>query len=207
MAESAAASLPAHDAYARLLSSFVPALMLNEMDDDQTAIEPPTAHEHKAVALFAVRDTALCYRPTGVCHRGKRSCVRIAHAQDISGFSALNEHFAKQGGDGLGQMMSLVNMYFQQMIKITSSCGGDVVKFAGDALIVLFTHGDRSTQAHRACECGMELQDKLHDTPMTETIRLSLKVRSLALAHSLALFTLGIAESSPATRALVPRVY
>jgi hypothetical protein len=53
----------------------------------------------------------------------------------------------------------------------------------------------------------MELQDKLHDTPMTETIRLSLKVRSLALAHSLALFTLGIAESSPATRALVPRVY
>ena len=46
-------------------------------------------------------------------------------AQDISGFSALNEHFAQQGGDGLGQMMSLVNMYFQQMIKITSAFGGD----------------------------------------------------------------------------------
>ena len=72
-------------------------------------------------------------------------------AQDISGFSALNEHFAQQGGDGLGQMMSLVNMYFQQMIKITAACGGDVVKFAGDALIVLWTQGSESTRAHRAC--------------------------------------------------------
>ena len=97
-------------------------------------------------------------------------------AQDISGFSALNEHFAQQGGDGLGQMMSLVNMYFQQMIKITAACGGDVVKFAGDALIVLWTQGSESTRAHRACECAMELQDALHDCPMTQTIRLSLKI-------------------------------
>ena len=72
--------------------------------------------------------------------------------------------------------MSLVNMYFQQMIKITSSCGGDVIKFAGDALIVLWTQGSRDVQAHRACECAMELQDALHDCPMTRTIRLSLKV-------------------------------
>lgn len=35
--------------------------------------------------------------------------------QDISGFSALNEFFSQQGGDGLGTMMSLVNMYFQQV--------------------------------------------------------------------------------------------
>ena len=64
-----------------------------------------------------------------------------------------------------------------QMIKITSACGGDVIKFAGDALIVLWTDGPKSVQAHRACECAMELQDALHDCPMTPTIRLSLKVR------------------------------
>ena len=73
--------------------------------------------------------------------------------------------------------MSLVNMYFQQMIKITSSCGGDVVKFAGDALIVLWTQkGERAHLARRACDCAMELQDALHDCPMTQTIRLSLKI-------------------------------
>ena len=45
--------------------------------------------------------------------------LRSAHChpllQDISGFSALNEHFSQQGGEGLGHMMSLVNMYFQQV--------------------------------------------------------------------------------------------
>lgn len=62
------------------------------------------------------------------------------------------------------------------MIKITSACGGDVIKFAGDALIVLWTGGPCSVLAHRACECALELQDVLHDSPMTPTIRLSLKV-------------------------------
>ena len=72
--------------------------------------------------------------------------------------------------------MTLVNMYFQQMIKTTSACGGDVIKFAGDAIIVLWTQGEMSTQAHRACECAMELQDALNNCPMTHTIRLSLKI-------------------------------
>ena len=39
----------------------------------------------------------------------------LHYTQDISGFSALNEFFSQQGGDGLGTMMSLVNMYFQQV--------------------------------------------------------------------------------------------
>ena len=42
------------DARARLLSSFVPALMLNAMDEAKANIEPPTTHEYSAVALFAV---------------------------------------------------------------------------------------------------------------------------------------------------------
>ena len=163
------------DARARLLSSFVPALMLNAMDEAKANIEPPTTHEYSAVALFAVH----IMPKLTLGHARTHPCIDWGRwgAQDISGFSALNEHFAQQGGDGLGQMMSLVNMYFQQMIKITAACGGDVIKFAGDALIVLWTQGGDSVQAHRACECAMELQDALHDCPMTQTIRLSLKVR------------------------------
>lgn len=65
------------------------------------------------------------------------------------------------------------------MIKITSACGGDVIKFAGDALIVLWTDAPMSVLAHRACECAMELQDALHDSAMTQTIRLSLKVSAI----------------------------
>ena len=63
-----------------------------------------------------------------------------------------------------------------QMIKITLACGGDIIKFAGDALIALWSDGSPRDLAHRACECALELQDVLHDSPMTQTIRLSLKV-------------------------------
>lgn len=73
-------------------------------------------------------------------------------------------------------MMALVNVYFQQMIKICSSCGGDVIKFAGDALIVLWTSEPLAKLAHRACECAVDLQDALHDVEMTPEIRLCLKV-------------------------------
>ena len=44
-----------------------------------------------------------------------RIMCELHYTQDISGFSALNEFFSQQGGDGLGTMMSLVNMYFQQV--------------------------------------------------------------------------------------------
>ena len=49
---------------ARLLCSFVPALMLKTMQIDKAAIEPPTTHNYEAVALFAVR-TPCCLLPIG----------------------------------------------------------------------------------------------------------------------------------------------
>ena len=189
---------------ARLLYSFVPALMINAMGD--ASIEPPTTRDYQAVALFAVNVASSSPLTCISCGRrafapssaaslpllllrstSANAPLTLSHpptlAQDISGFSALNEHFAKDGGDGLGQMMSLVNMYFQQMIKITSACGGDVIKFAGDALICLWTQQGEAATApvqastvHRAIACAMELQDALHDCPMTDRIRLSLKI-------------------------------
>ena len=48
-------------------------------------------------------------------------------------------------------------MFFQQMIKICSARGGDVVKFAGDALIVVWIGAPPKVFAVRACECAMEL--------------------------------------------------
>lgn len=41
---------------ARLLYSFVPALMINAMGD--ASIEPPTTRDYQAVALFAVNSSA-----------------------------------------------------------------------------------------------------------------------------------------------------
>ena len=42
-------------AEARLLSSFVPALMLKAMCRNNADVEPPMTQDYEAVALFAVR--------------------------------------------------------------------------------------------------------------------------------------------------------
>ena len=80
-------------------------------------------------------------------------------------------------------MMNLVNMYFQQMVKSTGACGGDVVRFAGDALIVLWTQGSESTRAHRACECAMELQDALHHLGARVPAVVQVRLRKRLLDH------------------------
>lgn len=131
----------------KMLASFVPALVLKVLEKGD-ALQLPSSQQYEAVALFA----------------------------DISGFSQLNEYFAQLGGVGLGKMMALVNVYFQKMIKICSSCGGDVIKFAGDALIVLWVNEPLDKLAHRACSCALELQESLHNAEMTPEISLSLKV-------------------------------
>ena len=70
--EAADAAFAVDDARARLLCSFVPALMLSAMDKAQAAIEPPTTHEYQAVALFAVR----CAR--GVRLHEPARCLRLS---------------------------------------------------------------------------------------------------------------------------------
>ena len=67
-------------------------------------------------------------------------------------------------------------MFFEQMIKICSASGGDVVKFAGDALIVVWIGAPPKVFAVRACECAMELQESLHKATMANGVEFSLKV-------------------------------
>eukprot|EP00808_Paulinella_micropora_P026542 g82296.t1 len=58
---------------------------------------------------------------------------------DISGFTKLNESMRQKMGDKGAETVSLhVNNYFSQILSICNKHGGDCVKFAGDALIVLF---------------------------------------------------------------------
>ena len=79
-------------------------------------------------------------------------------------------------------MMAFVNMYMQQMIKICSAHGGDVIKFAGDAIIVLWTGGPHQhVLLHRACECAVELRDALQNSTMAQTVRMGLKVRAVPI--------------------------
>jgi class 3 adenylate cyclase len=54
---------------------------------------------------------------------------------DISGFTALSERLAERGPEGVEELTPVLNGYFGQLIDLISAHGGDMVKFAGDALL------------------------------------------------------------------------
>src|SRR5512138_832669 len=97
-------------ALTELLASYVPRLIQNRIIADPAPIEAPVAEEFQAAILFA----------------------------DISGFTLLTERMAAMGPTGVEILARILNEYFGQLIDIIHSYGGDVVKFAGDAVIAVW---------------------------------------------------------------------
>ena len=74
--------------------------------------------------------------PTPDCQTFPAAAILVA---DVSGFTKLNETFSvMEKGAGAEQVTTHLNRYFTALLNIIGSHGGDCVKFAGDALIVLF---------------------------------------------------------------------
>eukprot|EP00736_Rhodelphis_marinus_P001270 Rmarinus@m.6390 len=57
---------------------------------------------------------------------------------DMSGFTAITERMDTLGVRGMEEMNNYLNLLFTPMISIIEEHGGDVLKFAGDALLVLW---------------------------------------------------------------------
>jgi class 3 adenylate cyclase len=59
-----------------------------------------------------------------------------------------------------------------------SSQGGDVFKFAGDAILVVWPPSDEdlTTLTRRAGQCALEIKDKLQDVKFQHNITLSVKI-------------------------------
>ena len=68
---------------------------------------------------------------------------------DISGFTTLSEQLAAAGREGTEQLIATLSRIFTVLLPVTDD-GGDVVKFAGDALFVLFTGPDHARHAAHA---------------------------------------------------------
>src|ERR671919_94527 len=124
-----------------LLASYVPKLIQNRVILDPAPIESPVAEELQAAILFA----------------------------DISGFTLLTERLAEKGPTGVETLAHILNEYFGQLIDIIHDYGGDVVKFAGDAVIAVWpivsdlptdndvsniTRADQWQWTMRAAECA-----------------------------------------------------
>ncbi|MGD9028715.1 MAG: adenylate/guanylate cyclase domain-containing protein, partial [Anaerolineae bacterium] len=132
--------------------SFLPGLLLRGRALPLSPTAGPTAERLSAAVLFA----------------------------DISGSTELADRLARQGSEGAEQLVQLLNCYFERLIAVVTAHGGDIVKFAGDALLACWTAqspDDRlNTLCRRASQCGLAVQRELHNYPVDEGLQLSLRV-------------------------------
>ena len=69
---------------------------------------------------------------------------------DVSGFTRLSERLARQGRAGAEVMVGALSTVFGPLVAEIHRHGGDVLKFAGDALVVLFEGEDHVRRGARA---------------------------------------------------------
>src|SRR4051812_2112989 len=69
---------------------------------------------------------------------------------DISGFTMLSEKLAKLGQIGAEEMASAITTCFSDLLTVAYDEGGGLIKFGGDALLILFDGEDHAVRAARA---------------------------------------------------------
>ena len=84
---------------------------------------------------------------------------------DISGFTRLTEELVRTGPRGVEKVSTALNAYFGRWIDIITEYGGDVVKFAGDALLAIWPSNARTGGLRgatlQAAACAMEAHNTL----------------------------------------------
>lgn len=101
---------------------------------------------------------------------------------DISGFTSIAESLAHHGPTGAEELSRLLNEHFGELIDLVHLYGGDVVKFAGDALLAIWQvenanpPQDLSAAVLRAAQCALAIQATMHDHEPIAGARLSLRV-------------------------------
>ena len=74
---------------------------------------------------------------------------------DISGFTTLTERLSRKGKEGSEEISDTLDDCFTQLLDVAYDYGAGVVKWGGDAVLILFTGADH---AARACRAGAGMQ-------------------------------------------------
>ena len=96
---------------------------------------------------------------------------------DISGFTALSERLAARGRIGTEELVETLSKVFGGMLDVADSHGGQLLKFGGDALLLLFTGPDH---AHHAASAAVEMRREVRRAAEVPTsvgrVRLSISI-------------------------------
>ena len=90
---------------------------------------------------------------------------------DVSGFTPLTEALALKGAEGPEELTRLLNRYFGWMIAFIEAEGGEVVKFGGDSLTVVFPAIDEplSIATRRAMQAASTMQTAMDEFGVMES--------------------------------------
>ena len=100
---------------------------------------------------------------------------------DISGFTKLSERLARRGKEGAEQITEIIGADFESILSVAYANGGGLIKFGGDALLLLF-HGEG--HAERGCGSAIAMRRTLRevgkiDLPGTRlTLRMSVGIHT-----------------------------
>jgi len=112
----------------------------------------------------------------------KQSFHSVVMFADISGFTNLTEKLSKRGPEGAELIAFALNRYMELLVNAIGRSGGDIFKFAGDAMIVLWpppkdnSEKDLTTLCRQAIQSALDIQSRLNDTNVIEDIKLSVKI-------------------------------
>lgn len=131
--------------YLKSLSSYLPNCLLRDFVINGEVVQAPSCQNLFCSVLFA----------------------------DISGFTPLCEMCALQGARGVETLTKYLNDYFGQMINLILNHGGDIVKFAGDALVAIFPTSNVDGLGYcslLAAQCALAMQEHLHQYKAGENL-------------------------------------
>lgn len=103
---------------------------------------------------------------------------------DISGFTPLTERLARLGKVGAEKLTDVLNEVFASLLDEAEAHGGDLLKFGGDALLLLFTgdgHARRGEEAAHAMQAALRPYRRFRTEGGVVSLRMSVGVASGAV--------------------------
>jgi adenylate cyclase len=81
---------------------------------------------------------------------------------DVSGFTALSEKLQRIGGRvGIDILTEIINDFFARMLEILAKSNGQLLKFAGDALLIFFPTAEGTDETPFAIRTGLRMQREM----------------------------------------------
>ena len=114
-------------------------------------------------------------------HHRARSVDGTLAFVDISGFTRMTERLARRGKVGAEEVSDILDACFDELLAVSDADGADLIKWGGDAVLLLFRGPDHATRACRAAagmRRTMRRVGQLRTSAGRVTLRMSVGIHS-----------------------------